>query len=179
MARINPLPKEAVSPSLQEAFDKHTKSFKASITNMKATLAHSPLSFEVYMQWYPLYEKVKQITGERTAALFAWSVSNASNCPLCSTYFRKFLAETGEDPESLHLNEYEQSLLEFGSAISQHKGCIANHVYNNVAAHHTTEEMVVLIAFAGQMIATNIFNNVTETEIDDYLIPFLPAKYFV
>ena len=29
--------------------------------------------------------------------------------------------------------------------------------------------MVVLIAFAGIMIATNIFNNVIETEIDEYL----------
>ena len=28
--------------------------------------------------------------------------------------------------------------------------------------------MVLLIAFAGQMIATNIFNNVIQTEIDEY-----------
>ena len=38
--------------------------------------------------------------------------------------------------------------------------------------------MVVLIAFAGQMIATNIFNNVIETDIDEYLAEYLPSiKY--
>jgi hypothetical protein len=35
--------------------------------------------------------------------------------------------------------------------------------------------MVVLIAFAGQMIATNIFSNVTETNIDEYLFDYLPS----
>jgi hypothetical protein len=32
----------------------------------------------------------------------------------------------------------------------------------------------MLVAFAGQMIATNIFNNVIETNIDDYLFDYLP-----
>jgi hypothetical protein len=35
-----------------------------------------------------------------------------------------------------------------------------------------------LIAFAGQMIATNVFNNVVETNIDEYLFDYLPPlKY--
>ena len=34
------------------------------------------------------------------------------------------------------------------------------------------KEIVVLTAFAGIMIATNIFNNVVQTEIDEYLFPF-------
>ena len=37
--------------------------------------------------------------------------------------------------------------------------------------------MVLLIGFAGQMIATNIFSNATETDIDDYLLGyFKPVK---
>ena len=36
--------------------------------------------------------------------------------------------------------------------------------------------MVVLIAFTGQMIATNVFNNVIETDIDEYLSDYLPTK---
>jgi hypothetical protein len=34
--------------------------------------------------------------------------------------------------------------------------------------------MVILTAFAGQMIATNVFSNVTETDIDEYLFDYLP-----
>ena len=36
--------------------------------------------------------------------------------------------------------------------------------------------MVLLIAFAGQMIATNIFNNVIQTDIDEYLKSYLPEQ---
>ena len=35
--------------------------------------------------------------------------------------------------------------------------------------------MVILIAFAGQMIATNVFSNVIETDIDEYLLDYLPT----
>ena len=179
MARINPIASENLSPDTREAFENHVRDYHARITNMKATLGHSPLAFNVYMQWYPLYEKVKQITGERPACLFAWSVSTASNCPLCSTFFRKIIIDNGEKPEELSLSDYENKLLDFGSSIAQYKGCIANHVYNELAQYHNEEEMVVLIAFAGQMIATNIFNNVIETEIDPYLITYLPAKFTI
>ena len=120
MARITPLTQESVSPLVKEAFRKHVEEYSASLTNMKYTLGHSLLSFDVYMQWYPLFEKVKEIVGKRTASLFAWSVSTASNCPLCSTFFRKIIIEAGENPEHLELNEYEKLLLDFGSAISQH-----------------------------------------------------------
>ena len=179
MARINPLTADSVPSAVKVAFEKHVAAYNATITNMKATLAHSLPVFEVYMQWYPLYEKVTEIVGKRAAYLFAWSVSTASNCPLCSTFFRKIIIDAGENPEQLNLTDYEKRLLDFGSAIALHKGCIANHVYNDLAIYHTEKEMVVLIAFAGQMIATNIFNNVIETDIDQHLIAYLPAKYFL
>ncbi len=141
---------------------------------MKATLGHSLIAFNVYMQWYPLYEKVKQVTGERSAYLFAHAVSTASDCPLCSTFFRRIIIEAGEKPEHLILNDIEKKLVRFGSAVAQWKGNISDHVYNEISGLYTDEEMVILIAFAGQMIATNVFNNVIETEIDEYLVPYLP-----
>lgn len=179
MARITPISNDTAPLPVKDAFENHIHTWNARITNMKATLGHSLLSFDVYMQWYPLYEKVKVMIGERAAYLYAWSISTASNCPLCSTYFRKIMIEAGENPESLVLDEYEDKLLDFGSAVALHKGCIANHVYNNLARYHNNEEMVVLIAFAGQMIATNVFNNVIETDIDTYLEPYLPVKFFI
>lgn len=55
------------------------------------------------MQWYPLYEHVVQILGPRLAYLYAFSISEASNCPLCSTFFRKIIIDAGEKPEDLQL----------------------------------------------------------------------------
>jgi hypothetical protein len=174
MARIGPISDNDISPSLRQAFQKHVKDYNARITNMKATLGHSLLAFDVYMEWYPLYEEVEKILGKRLAYLFAYSISNASDCPLCSTFFRKIIIEAGEKPENLQLTTSEQRVIDLGSSIAKQRGHIGDDVFNEVAAQYDKEEMVLLIAFAGQMIATNIFSNVTDTDIDEYLFDYLP-----
>ena len=176
MARIDPLSENERTLSIRKAFEKHAEEYNARITNMKATLAHSLLSFEVYMQWYPLYAEVEKIVGKRLAYLYAYSISYASDCPLCSTFFRKIIIDAGEKPEALEVTPSEQLLLEFGSDISKHQGKIDDNIYNAMAAQFNQKEMVVLIAFAGQMIATNVFSNVTETDIDEYLFDYLPRE---
>jgi len=174
MARIQPVSESERTQLTWQAFEKHTDEYNARITNMKATLAHSLLAFDVYMQWYPLYAEVEKILGKRLAYLYAYSISYSSDCPLCSTFFRKIIIDAGEKPESLELTPSEQKVLDFGSSIAEHHGHIANHVYDAVASLFNRQELVVLIAFAGQMIATNIFSNVVETEIDEYLFSYLP-----
>jgi len=175
MARINPLKMDAAEAPVKAVFQKHVEDYKARITNMKATLGHSLISFEAYMQWYPLYIQTENILGKRLAYLFAYSISKASQCPLCSTFFRKIIIDAGEKPENLVLTNDEQDLLNLGSSIAKHNGNIKNSVYDAVANHFSEDDMVTLIAFAGQMIATNIFNNVIETDIDEYLKDYLPS----
>lgn len=174
MPRIKPVSGEKITTSVKKAFEEHVKNHQSRITNMKSTLAHSLTAFEIYMQWYPLYEEVKRILGNRLAYLFAWSISRASDCPLCTTYFRKTIIDAGENPEKLELSDHEQKVLEFGASISRQQGNIPDSTYNIIANHHTEKDMVLLIAFAGQMIATNIFSNVIQTDIDDYLADYLP-----
>ena len=175
MARINPINQNEISPSLQIAFERHIKEYNARITNMKATLGHSLLAFEVYMQWYPLYEQVEIILGKRLAYLYAYSISKASDCPLCSTFFRKIIIDAGEKPENLVLAPLQKDVIDFGSSIAKYQGNINDHLYNSVAQHYSKTDMVILIAFAGQMIATNVFSNVIETDIDEYLVEYLPS----
>ncbi|MCW3465980.1 carboxymuconolactone decarboxylase family protein [Chitinophaga nivalis] len=174
MARINPLPISETTEATQTAFEHHKKQYHARITNMKATLGHSLLAFEVYMQWYPLYISTQEILGERLAYLFAYAVSVGSNCPLCTTFFRKIIIDNGEQPEQITFTAHEQLLLDFGGAISAGKGHISDTLFDEVKQHYNTAQLVTLIAFAGQMIATNVFSNVIETDIDDYLLSYLP-----
>ncbi len=180
MPRINPLPESEASPDLRTAWAEHIADYPGSrITNMKATLSHSPLAFAVYMQWYPLYHEVIRIVGERSAYLFAHAVSEASDCPLCTTFFRKIIIEHGERPEDLRLTDDEQHLLNFGAEIARNRGEVSDSLFAPVKQRFTDAEVVVLIAFAGQMIATNLFNNVLEVKIDDYLSPYLPLTQSV
>lgn len=175
MPRIHPVNISQVPPDIKAAFEKHVKEYTARITNMKATLGHSLVTFEVYMQWYPLYEEVKKILGGRMAYLYAHAISHASNCPLCTTFFRKIIMDAGENPEELQLTSQEQLMLDFGSTIAQQTGQVPDELYHQVEQLYTQPQIVVLVAFAGQMIATNIFNNVLEVEIDEYLYPYTSA----
>ena len=169
MARIEPPVTIEISPSVKVAFERHVQEYGGRITNMKATLGHSLIAFEAYMQWYPLYAEVEKILGNRMASLYAHSISCAADCPLCSTFFRKIIIDSGETPEKLELSETEKDVLNFGSGITKYKGNIADHLYHKVAINYKENEIVILAAFAGIMIATNVFNNVIETEIDEYL----------
>ncbi|MCX6318045.1 MAG: hypothetical protein NTW29_12190 [Bacteroidetes bacterium] len=178
MARIAPLSETELPPSVQVAFERHIKEYNARITNMKATLGHALPAFDAYMQWYPLFREVERILGKRLACLYAFAISTASDCPLCSTYFRKLIIESGENPEQPALTNVQKYVLEFGASIAKHQGHIADHIYNPVSHLYNKSDIIILIAFAGQMIATNVLNNVLETEVDDYLVEYLPnLKY--
>ena len=175
MPRITPLPPGEAPPNVQTAFDKHVAEYTGSrITNMKATLGRSLLSFQVYMQWYPLYEQVKQILSNRLAYLFAHAVSEGSNCPVCTTFFRRIIINNGEQPEALQVTDHEQLLLDFGSEIARNKGEVTDALFERISQSFTDEQIVLLVAFAGQMIATNVFNNVLNVDVDEYLYPYLP-----
>ncbi|RIV19866.1 hypothetical protein DYU11_23370 [Fibrisoma montanum] len=175
MPRITPLRRDDAPVDVQTAYDQHVSDYAGSrITNMKATLGRSLLSFQVYMQWYPLYEEVKKTVGNRPAYLFAHAISEGSNCPLCTTFFRRIIIDNGEKPEDLHLTDHEQLLLDFGSEMARQQGRVSDAVYERLAGQYTDEQLVVLVAFAGQMIATNVFNNALEVDIDEYLYPYRP-----
>ena len=174
MPRIQPVDRQEPPASIAQAFREHVAAYGGRITNMKATLGHSPLAFSVYMQWYPLYEGVKGILGERLAYLFAFSVSEGSNCPLCATFFRRIIIDHGERPEALQLTGWERTVLDFGSEMARQQGRLPEALYAAVAGRLGDEQVVVLVAFAGQMISTNVFNNALEVEIDDYLAPYVP-----
>jgi hypothetical protein len=178
MARIAPISEKDLSPSIQVAFERHIEECDNRITNTKATLAHSLLAFEVYMQWYSLYKQVEKILGKRLAYLYAYAIAKSSDCRLCSAFFRKIIIDAGEQPEQLTLTPSQKELVDFGSCLARYHGNISDHVYSSIAERYSQAEMVVLIAFAGQMIAANIFNNAVETDVDEYLTGYLPTvKY--
>ena len=175
MPRITPLPPNEATADVQAAFDAHITEHPGSrITNMKATLGRSLVAFQVYMYWYPLYEEVRKIVGDRLAYLFAHAISEGSNCPVCTTFFRRIIIDNGERPEDLQVTSHEQAVINFGSAIAQNKGDVPDELYAPIAERYADEQIVVLVAFAGQMIATNIFNNVLDVTVDEYLYPYLP-----
>lgn len=179
MPRIQALNKDSLPPSVSIVLERHLQQHNANVTNTSLTLCHSLLALEVYLHWHTLYARLEELLGKRMAAIYAYALSKSSDSPLCTAFFRKILAENFEDPDGWKLDEQEKAIYDFGTSVSLYKGNISDHVFHPIERYFDSESLVLLIAFAGQMIAINVFNNVVETDIDSYLANYVrEAKYY-
>jgi alkylhydroperoxidase family enzyme len=170
MPRIAPLDYDRMLADARAAHDRHLRIGR--ITNMKRTLLHSVPAFDALMTWYRLRDTVQPFLGERLTTLFAHAVSTETDCLICSTFFRRILIDSGEDPDALELDEREAAVVAFGRALAQTPHRVPDAVYDAVAAYFSDEQMVALTAFGALMVATNVINNVLQVPLDDYLQPY-------
>lgn len=171
MARISPIDESKALPAAREELDRQRRAH-GRVTNMKQTLAHSPAALLALMQWYPLHDQVKQFLGDRLTTLFAHAVSAQSDCLVCSTFFRRLLIESGEDPDRPMLDPHEAAVAAYGRAIARDSNDVPEAVFDAVSAFLSPEQIVAVTAFAAMMIATNIFNNALEVDLDEYLYAY-------
>ena len=146
------------------------------ITNMKRTLLHSVTAFKTYMEWYTLKDLILPFIGERGVSLFSYAISNSNNCLICSLFFRKILIDSGEDPDNPKLDAEEHLLMEFGRQISVNPNNISDEIYIQLKEKFNEEQIVLLIAFAGIMSATNLFNSVAKVPLDEVLYEYKKDK---
>ena len=170
MPRIAPLDPAEMPPDARGAHDRHLQT--ARITNMKRTLLHSVPAFEALMTWYPLRDTVQPFLGERLTTLFAHAVSSETDCLICSTFFRRLLVQSGEDPDRLVLDDWESAVVVFGRSLAVTPHTVPDPVYQPIAERLSREQIVALTAFGALMVATNVFNNALRVPLDEYLEPF-------
>jgi len=171
MPRIQPVEVEAASPMSRKQLEMQIKAHGRA-TNMKRTLAHSPMALHAYMHWYDLFDEVSEFLGKRAATLFVHAISTQTDCLICSTFFRRWLIESGEDPDTLALDERERTVVEYGRQLVKDANAVSDELYARLGAFLTPEQIVALTAFGGLMIATNVFNNALRVDLDEYLFPF-------
>src|SRR6476619_2866827 len=171
MPRIAPLEPEAAAPDARAAADAHVRNH-ARMTNMKRTLLQSLPAFRALMEWYPLRDVVQPFLGERLTTLFAHAISAETDCLICSTFFRRMLIQTGENPERLRLDDREAAVLEFGRALAVSPFKVSDEVYQKLARYFDRTQIVALTAFGALMVATNVVNNALDIDLDEYLQPY-------
>jgi len=171
MPRIRPVDHEAATPAQRVAYDDVVRGH-GRITNMKRTLLHSLPAFHALMEWYPLHDTVEPFLGERLTTIFAHAISADSDCLICSTFFRRILADAGEDPDTFALDAREQLVVDFGRCLAAPAARVPAELYARLSAEFTDEQIVALTAFGAMMLATNVFNNALEVDLDEYLEPY-------
>jgi alkylhydroperoxidase family enzyme len=171
MARIPPVKEEEAPPAARALLDAQ-RAAHGRVTNMKRTLAHSPTALRALMTWYDLHGEVVAFLGARRAMLFTHAISTQTDCLICSTFFRRWLAEAGEDPDELEMDDQDQAVVAFGRQLAADANAVSDALFGRLRAFLAPEQIVTLTAFGGLMIATNVFNNALKVDLDEYLFPF-------
>lgn len=174
MARISPITLDEAAPAARAELE-HQIAAHGRVTNMKCTLARSPAALAALMQWYDLFDVVLPVLGRRMTTLFSHAISSQTDCLICSTFFRRWLSEQGENPDALVLDDREQGIVEYGRQLARDAHGVSDALFARLRAWLDEEQLVALTAFGGMMIATNIFNNALQVDLDDYLEPFRRA----
>jgi alkylhydroperoxidase family enzyme len=171
MSRIAPLEVPDAAPAARAELERQLAAH-GRVTNMKRTLAHSATALHALMTWYPLRDRVARFLGERATTLFAHAISTGADCLICSTFFRRILVESGEDPSALQLDDREQTVVEYGVQLVRDSNEVSDALYGRLEAFLTPAQIVDLTAFGALMIATNVVNNALRVDLDGYLEPY-------
>ncbi|MCU1439831.1 MAG: hypothetical protein JWP85_828 [Rhodoglobus sp.] len=161
-----------LSPAGKAASDRQLELYGGRITTMKATLLSHVPSFTAYMQWYVLRDDLVPFIGERAVSLFSYAISDENGSLVCSVFFRRILIDNGEDPDNPQVTEAEQLLIDWGRLIARSPSAIPAAVYERLEATFNPQLRVLLVAFAGQMIATNLFTMVGKVPLDEELYDY-------
>ena len=163
---------ETLGPEAKAASDRQVELHGGRITNMKATLLSHVPSFTAYMQWYTLRDELVPFIGERAVSLFSYAISDENDCLVCSVFFRRILIDNGEDPDDPQVTDAEQLLIDWGRLIASSPGAIPREFYARLESTFNPQLRVLLLAFAGQMVATNLFNTVGRVPLDEILYEY-------
>ena len=174
MSRIPPVDETSAPPASRELAAEHAAT-GGRMTNMKWTLAHSPVALDALLQWYPLHDRVAPVLGERRTWLYCHAISAQSDCLICSTFFRRLLADAGEDPDAPALDELDELVVELGRRLADDPHTVDDELYARLAERFDAAQIVELVAFGAMMVATNVFNDALAVDLDGYLEPYRGA----
>jgi hypothetical protein len=148
------------------------------MTNMKRTLLHSPAAHRIYAEWFTLRDELRPALDDRAVWLFCHAISMQSRSIIPVGFFRRALINAGLHPETIAPTADEALLIEFGRAIAEDSNAVPDEIWERLRRRYDEATLVNLVAFAGIMIATAIFNNVVGVDIDEELRPFLEGFEF-
>ncbi|HLU63952.1 MAG TPA: hypothetical protein VKY66_05430 [Protaetiibacter sp.] len=138
---------------------------------MRTLLGHVP-SFEVYMGWYTLRDELEPYIGERAVSLFAYAISEANGCVVCAASFRRVLVESGDDPDNPEVTETERLLLDWGRMLARAPGEVPAEFLARLEEAFSPKLRIMLVAFAGQTVAMNLFATAGRIPLDESLAPY-------
>ena len=179
MARIKLVEQNEATGAEKERYDELAG--RNAVTNMKKGLLNDAATYDAYMAWYTSWKRLVEVIGEKDAILYAHKISTTNSCQLCSLFFISDVKGLGLDPANLVYDEKETLLAQLAESIVKDPTSVSDELFENLRKFFNDQELVVIVGFAGQMIATNNFNSVFKIDVDKRLLPlvqeFKPATW--
>lgn len=172
MSQLSHFDYDTASEAARAEHDREV-ALRGRMTNMKRTLLHSPAAHRIYAEWFTLREELRPALDDRAVWLFCLSISLESRSIIPVGFFRRALINAGLTPDAVVATEDEALLMEFGRAIVVDANAVPQELWDRLKARYDEPTLVNLVAFAGIMIATAVFNNVVDVDVDAELQPYL------
>ena len=151
------------------------------VTNMKKGLLLDAGTYDAFMGWYDSWNSLVKVLSDREATVYAHAISTTNSCMLCSLFFISDLKELGLEPGEFETTAREDLLIELGTQIVKDPTAVSDDLFERLRAVWSEKELVVIVGFGAQMIATNNFNSVFQIDPDERLLPivdeFKPATW--
>ncbi|MBX5160206.1 hypothetical protein HJB89_24285 [Rhizobium sp. NZLR8] len=171
MSHLPQIDYDTASQEVRAAHDEEVR-LRGRMTNMKRTLLHSPAAHRIYAEWFTLRAELDPAIGDRAIWIFSHAISKAAKSKIAVTFFRRALINKGFNPDALELSEEEALLEAFGKATVADSNAVPAELWAKLKERYETRALVDLVAFAGIMLATAVFNNVVEVDFDPELEAF-------
>ncbi len=171
MARIKLVELEETKGEERERYEELAG--RNAVTNMKKGLLNDAATYDAFMAWYTAWNRLVEVVGEEAAIFYAHAISTTNSCQLCSLFFISDIKGLGLDPNNLNPDEKEELLIELGHQIVKDPTAVSDELFEKLKKHFTDAELVVIVGFGGQMIATNNFNSVFKIDVDQRLLPII------
>ena len=171
MSRISKVIYEEALPEIQEEYNRVVE-HHGSVSNMKATLLHSPVALNAVLEWYTLFGKVNPVLGQRLSILFCNAISRENACTLCATYMQKEIVDGGEDPEQLQLDDRDKAIIAFGRQLAADPNRVSDELFALLRGYLTETQIVELTVFGALMIVNNVVNSALRVEVDEGLAAY-------
>ena len=171
MSRISQIDYAAATPEARAEHDREMQ-LRGRMTNMKRIMLHSPAARHIYAEWFTLRDLLRPPLTDRAIWLFCLAVSEAREALVPATFFRRALIDAGLQPETTAASPDEAALVAFGKALAADSKSVSDDLWEPLATRYDEATLVNLVAFAGIMVATTIFTNVVEVDLDAELEPY-------
>ncbi|MBA5804533.1 hypothetical protein [Rhizobium changzhiense] len=171
MSHLPQIDYDSASEEIRAAHDEEIR-LRGRMTNMKRTLLHSPVAHRIYAEWFTLRAELDPVISDREIWIFSHAISKAAKSKIAISFFRRALINNGFNPDALELSDEEALLDTFGKAIVADSNAVPVELWAKLKERYETKVLVDLVAFAGIMLATAVFNNVVEVDFDPELEAF-------